>query len=330
MRDTPSILVSSAGRRNQLMDCFRGAARKLGMNIRILAADMNPAMSPACHAADAAFTVPRCTAPDFHEQIRGICRAEDVRLIIPTIDTELPGYASEQAAYAGIGARLAISSPEVVSLARDKMRFHEFLVANNLPSPRTGEAIALNGASLAALPWPCVFKPRDGSRSLGLLRANGPRDVPPEIIKDPRYIWQERWVGREFTIHFFINQQGDPASGVIPCERIEVRDGEVSKGATRRIPALETAVRTLATALGKHKAYGPHCAQGIVRDDGKIALFEMNARFGGGYPLADDASATPFTRLLLQDAFGIRQDASNDWHPNRIMLRHDTAHFFDE
>jgi carbamoyl-phosphate synthase large subunit len=160
---------------------------------------------------------------------------------------------------------------------------------------------------------------------VGIIRAGGPDEVPGTVLNE-KYLWQECWCGKEFTINFFIGADGR-CKCVIPYERVEVRDGEIAKGVTRRLPALEAEVWRMAERLGALGAYGAHCAQAIVRADGEFVIFELNARFGGGYPLADNAGAT-FSRWLLEDAFGFPSTVGNGWAAGRVMLRYDDAYFY--
>src|SRR5688500_8356287 len=119
MRDAVTILFTSAGRRNQLIDCFREDAVRLGVRLRILAADFRPQLSSACWQADGSFEVAECNSPEYVPALAEICRREQVRLIVPTIDTELPVFSTHQGLFDEAGARVLISSPEVVMLARD-------------------------------------------------------------------------------------------------------------------------------------------------------------------------------------------------------------------
>jgi carbamoyl-phosphate synthase large subunit len=60
-----------------------------------------------------------------------------------------------------------------------------------------------------------------------------------------------------------------------------------------------------------------------------VAILEINARFGGGYPLAHRAGA-PFTQWLLEEATDRSSSAHDDWRPGVTMLRYDEAIFIDE
>ena len=120
MRTSLIALISSAGRRVELLNCFREDAAALGMRLELVATDMNPAMSAACQMADRPFQVPRVTDPEFIPRMLELCTQERVALVVPTIDTELQVLAANHARFSAIGARVAISSPEVVRLARNK------------------------------------------------------------------------------------------------------------------------------------------------------------------------------------------------------------------
>jgi carbamoyl-phosphate synthase large subunit len=71
---------------------------------------------------------------------------------------------------------------------------------------------------------------------------------------------------------------------------------------------------------------GPLCYQAIIEADGHAKVFEINARFGGGYPHADYAGAC-FAQWLLEECAGLPSTASNDWLEGVAMLRFDSAIF---
>jgi carbamoyl-phosphate synthase large subunit len=55
-------------------------------------------------------------------------------------------------------------------------------------------------------------------------------------------------------------------------------------------------------------------------------VFEINARFGGGYPLAHQAGAT-FSQWLLEEVAGLPATANDRWQDGVLMLRYDSAVF---
>ena len=63
-----------------------------------------------------------------------------------------------------------------------------------------------------------------------------------------------------------------------------------------------------------------------MRPDGSAGIFEVNARFGGGYPLAHEAGAH-FTQWLLEEVAGLPSTASARWEEGGLLLRYDAAFF---
>ena len=68
------------------------------------------------------------------------------------------------------------------------------------------------------------------------------------------------------------------------------------------------------------------CFQGIMDEKGAFKVFEINGRFGGGYPICDKAGGA-FVRWLLQKLLGISPDYHNNWKSGLKMLRYDAAVF---
>src|SRR5205085_557825 len=156
-----NILISSAGRRVGLMNCFRESLSKLGILGRIIAVDTTP-YSAAVQLADDFYLVPRCTDSNFIPEVQQICEQEEVHLVVPTIDTELPAYAAARERFRKHGTEIAISSLETVAICYNKVLTHQWLVAQGLPVPRQAapEAVLANWRDWTL---PLIIKPIDGS-----------------------------------------------------------------------------------------------------------------------------------------------------------------------
>jgi carbamoyl-phosphate synthase large subunit len=318
-----NLLVTSAGRRNQLIACFREDAAQLALPLRVLAVDHYPESSPACLQADARFAVPHCTDAGYAPRLLDLCAKHEVGLLVPTIDPELRVLSAHREAFAAIGTHVVVSAPEVVALCQHKQRSAERLAAAGIATPKTlGLADYLRDP--AQLRDPVIAKPNGGSASLGIVRPGHPGEL---AALDPRgYIVQELWQGREYTVNVFFDRTGHLHCAV-PHERLEVRAGEVSKGVTRRLASLAKVAWQLPELLPG--ASGPLCFQAIVTASGETVVFEINARFGGGYPLAHRAGAR-MSQWLLEEAAGLPLSAHDDWREGVTMLRYDTAIFVDE
>jgi carbamoyl-phosphate synthase large subunit len=306
----------------ELINCFREDARDLAINLRVIATDVVPSMSAACQVADAAYAVPRCVEPAFIPRMLELCSAEKVSLVVPTIDTELLVLAEAQERLGSIGTRVLVPSVETVQIARDKLRTVEFLAQHRIPVPRSVPAEQLLNQP-DFLRFPVLLKPYDGSSSIGVQSADSAESLERLGLDFHGYLAQEKWIGREYTINQFYDRDGRLRASV-PHLRSEVRAGEVSKGVTERHPLLMAMAEKIGTVLPGPR--GVLCFQAIVNETGEAIVFEINARFGGGYPLAHRAGAR-FSRWLLEEVSGIPVTANDKWRAGLTMLRYDAAVF---
>ncbi|MEI3855807.1 MULTISPECIES: ATP-grasp domain-containing protein [Ensifer] len=314
------ILISSAGRRVELIHCFRAAAERLDLTLRVIACDQRPDLSAACHAADRAFAVPGCLDEDFIDAVFGICRAENVDLVVPTIDPELLPFSLNARRFAEAGTRVHVSPPEVVKTARDKLRTMQTLGGAGIPVPQT-DTLENAREAIADWSWPVFAKPRSGSASRSISVVHGPAALPQGRVEP--MIVQEYLRGPEYTINLFVDVSGVVRS-CIAHERLAVRAGEVEKGRTVRLPTLPELARGMAQALPD--ARGALCIQAIDDATRGLRIIELNARFGGGYPLADRAGAC-FAQWLLEEVAALPLSANDDWRDGVLMLRYDAAFF---
>lgn len=318
---TVRLLLTCAGRRVGLMQCFQHEAQNLGIKLEVIACDLDPRLSPACRLADIMLPLPPVTDPSYVDEIIRICVRHKITMVVPTIDPELLPLSLARERFAAVGTDLVISSPALVELARDKLATARFLAAHGVPAPKTDHLEAARAAP-NEWRWPLMVKPRHGSASRGIAVAASPKALPTDV-EEP-FVAQELLEGAEYTVNMFFDREGQLRAAV-PHQRIRVRAGEVEKGTTCRHPVLHDIAQTLARALPGPR--GSLCFQAIISDNGAVGVFEINARFGGGYPLADAAGAR-FAKWLLEEQAGLPSTAGNDsWRDNLTMLRYDAALF---
>lgn len=299
-----------------MIAAVRDALEKLDLDWRIVAADANPELSAACHAADSRHRLPLIGSGDYVDSLLDICREEHVRLVIPTIDTELAKLSASANAFADANVRVNIGGPEFVAIARDKRLTAERLGVIGVATPRTFGLDEIE----AGLDFPLIAKPPGGSSSAGIARYRSIDDYhrsPPQ----PGDMLQELLEGPEYTVNVFCSVDGTFRCAV-PHQRLEVRAGEVSKALTERRADLTAVAQKIAALPG---ARGVFCFQAILTREGPV-VFEINARFGGGYPVAHHAGAT-FTRWLLEEVTGAPSTASDEWQDGLLCLRYDAEVF---
>ena len=316
-----NVLISSAGRRVGLLACVRESISKQSRAGTVFAVDAG-ASAPATFLADGASSVVRCTSLHFAESVLELCKLRDISLVIPTIDTELPAYASARARFAEVGVTVSVSSEQTVAICCNKIKTHKWLTDNGFPTVRQTD---FHSALLQSSEWPVPFivKPYNGSASTGVRQIRTRLELAAVAEMSDDLIAQELATGREYTVNVYVDRSGRCLCAV-PHWRMEVRAGEVSKGITVKDRRLMDLAKSVAEALPG--AYGPLNIQCFMSDSGKIQIIEINARFGGGYPLAHRAGAR-FTDWLLDEMEGKVLSPFEDWTDDLAMLRYDEAVF---
>ncbi len=318
---TATVLVSSVGRRSQLVECFREAFRELGVSGRVIGVDVDPERAPAGHLVDKCYRVPHCSSPEFIHELLRISREECVSLIVPTIDPELIVYANARRLFLRQAITVAISDPQTIEIACDKTETNEWLLNNGFSTVRqdTVQDVLANKWKWA---FPLIMKPRFGSASMGVTKITSFNPLEELAENKTDYIVQEFARGAEYTINVFV--EDGRCVCAVPHRRIESRAGEVSKGLTSRNANLIKLGTEIAEKLpGARGALNVQC---FVDSGGNSKVIEINARFGGGFPLANRAGAK-FPRWMLESLLRLHSTASGDWEDNLLMLRYDSAIF---
>lgn len=318
------VLVSCAGRRVTLIHLLRNSLRELSLEGNVYAADLN-FLSSACQASDGMFHAPLFSSGTFIDDMLELCEREKIRLIVPTIDTELKLYAQNRQRFADIGTMINISAPETIEISSDKAATNAWMKAHGHPVPKQA-SIAQVLASPGDWPCPLIVKPARGSSSVGLCQVTDHDEL--SLIENPEQkVVETVATGHEYTIDVYIDRHGMPRCSV-PRKRLETRGGEVSKGVTVRHKRLQDLAEAIAAELPG--AFGMINIQIFFDEKTEaMAVIEINARFGGGYPLTQEAGAT-CTTWLIEDCLGLEVSAKpDDWRDGLVMLRYDEAIFVD-
>jgi carbamoyl-phosphate synthase large subunit len=84
-----NVLITSAGQRVALVRAFSIELKKRFPEAKVFTTDMVPELSAACNVSDKYFKVKRVTDPSYIDDLITICKNQDIKMIVPTIDTEL-------------------------------------------------------------------------------------------------------------------------------------------------------------------------------------------------------------------------------------------------
>jgi carbamoyl-phosphate synthase large subunit len=172
-------------------------------------------------------------------------------------------------------------------------------------------------------PTPWFAKERCGGGSVGtrwVRTAAELKELPFGMIL------QQRLTGNEYTINCYVDHSGK-CRAVVPHERWETIDGEVSYGITVKNRALMDLGARLAENLPG--AYGPLNFQ-VFHDPSKgpisektVSFTDLNPRIGGGYPLCH-AAGGEFVKWIALEAHGEPlPDSAGVWEDGVIIDRRD-------
>lgn len=316
-----TLLFACVGRRVELLEAFRRAAHRLGIDLRIIGADASPT-APAAHLCDLSVRVPRAGDDDYIPALLDIVRQHRVDLLIPLIDSDLPVLSLSRERFAECGCEVLISSPEAVGICRDKMATYQFLIRYHLPTPETWLYDARRHEQYRSFPY--FLKPRYGSAAESNFLVHTSDELRVLASRVPEPIIQTYIEGTEHTLDVYVCPRGQVRC-VVPRRRLAVRGGEVSKSQIVRDPAVIDVGRRVAQHLTG--ARGVITIQCMVRPDGDVRVIEINPRLGGGVPLAIFAGAD-FPLWLLQEHIGQTPDYRDDAYTDGVqMLRFDQSIF---
>src|SRR5436853_2780170 len=84
-----NVLITSAGRRVSLVQSFMIELKKYDSVNFVFASDQFPELSAACRVADRFFKTVSLQDKNYVPELLQLCLDHHVKLVIPTIDTEL-------------------------------------------------------------------------------------------------------------------------------------------------------------------------------------------------------------------------------------------------
>lgn len=317
-----NVLILSAGRRVELVNCFKHAAKELDIIGSVLAVDCSQT-APALYFADKGIMLPRIKSGDYVEAIIDICKKEAVSLIVPTIDTELLLLAEQKERIEReAGTRVLVSDIEMIKICRNKVVTQRFMEENGflMPSMITKEQLS----EPQKLRFPLFMKPVDGSSSIDAFKAHDERELKTYLQMIDQPIIQEYLEGEEYTVDAFLDFESHIIS-IVPRVRIATRSGEISKGRIVKDREIIEDVKRLLSVL---KPIG-HITIQCKKTERGVAYIEINPRFGGGAPMSIMAGADSCSnlyRLLLGENLAYNED----YRADVTFLRFDSCIMLDE
>lgn len=309
-----TLLLTSVGRRVELVRHFLQYVDDNPGKLRVLATEIDPHSPAAQVMGDAVRIVPRTDDPSYVSTIVDLCRNEQVDVVLPLIDPDI--------SVLGVIAEVPLASvgPDEAEMVSDKWLTYRWLSEHGVPTARTwlpGD----DGPPENELP--VFMKPRLGSGGVDAFAVKTPQALTffTDHIDDP--VVQELLPGPEVTVDVIVGRDGEVLA-TAQRKRLAVRGGEVSRGEIIDDGEITHLVDSVVAAL---KPTGPVTVQGMYDSDNAFRITEINARMGGGLPLAI-AAGVPVIDLLVRSFAGDAPRRHEGVDVGLHMVRFDESFFY--
>lgn len=285
-----NVLLSTVGQRGYMARYFR---EELPTGSAVIGSGNSP-HTPGFWSCDRSVLLPSIPDPTYLDRLVNAVTANDVRAVFTFSDMDLGRLAEVRSGLEELGVAPFFPGPEQATISLDKVRTHEFVTQLGLSSPPTTTTVE------EALAWgpPLFIKPRFGSASNDVFMARTRDEIRFFMVYRPDMIAQYVVEGTEVNAEICCDLAGTPIRACL-WRKHESRGGETLMAET----IIDEAVLGMAIDLAtKLRIPGPMDMDLIVVNGASVVI-EINARFGGGYPISHLAGAN-FVQALVAVAEG--------------------------
>jgi carbamoyl-phosphate synthase large subunit len=262
-------------------------------------------------------------SPDYVPELVNLCRDENVDVVFPGTDVELPKLAAGKEMFKSCGAKVIISPYKTVGTCRDKWLTYMHLVEKLPVVPSALGEVDLKGAlNLTGLP--AVLKPRVGWGSRVVYKVDSASEAKVLIKKVSEPVFQTWLEGDEYTVDCLADKKGRIVCAV-PRLRLKIFSGVSFEGITVKNQKLIELASRIAEEL---RFWGPFNFQAKLVN-GEPFVFEINPRFSGGGILTVKAGAN-IPLLSVQEACGLPIPRKVDFEEDVAFSRYFKEVFFKE
>lgn len=303
MNTKEKILVTGAGG-----DSGLGTIRILkDSGFYVHACDGNKFSSGLLFADDYSIIPYAAQKEEFLEDIQAILLREEIDIVFPNVDEELPIFAEYKNE---LDAKIVISPIESIKLCQDKAHLLDVL-KNEIDIPKSymeGDA------------FPLIVRPRvsRGSRNIHFAKNKRELDFFKYYIRSQHLkpLIQEYLPGREYTVDVLCDFSGNLVT-MLPRERIATKGGICSIGKVVRERRFDILVEKILNVM---EFRGPINIQFKEDANGILKLLEINPRCSGGLPITYSGGLNiPLLTIKLLNRVCIESDELN--YKEKIVFR---------
>ena len=277
---------------------LKSMRQRWGQDVRVVAADINPAHLVAATALAQAFErVPLVTEEQFISHLVEALARHEVDTYVPILDEEIV-LAAELRDAKTLPASLVTLAPSVdaARLCLDKLAGGAWLIAHGIPTPAT-----MLPSQATWPPQGLILKPRYGRGSVGVRILRGKSELTEAAACDDSVVAQELCRSPEVTIDAFRSRDRTLFRAVCR-ERLEVKAGVCTKARVFEDDTLADFAKTISDGLD---LVGTFCMQ-LMRNwsDETWLVTDINPRPGAGTAMSM-AVGVDFLSAMLADAWGL-------------------------
>lgn len=313
-----NILITSCGRRTQLIKYFKNEFKGIG-NVVVTDCDE---LAPALYFADKFYITKRINDTNYINDIIEICKKEEIKGIMSLIDPELSLLAKNKKKFKEIGVELIGSDYETTELCFDKYEFFKFLNENNFKCAKTYISLEdfKKDYNDGKISFPVFIKPRTGSASLGINKVDFMEHLELLYKLFPNMIIQEFIPGQEYGVDCYIDLLSSEVISIFAKKKIRMRSGETDKAVSIKNEKLFNVIEELVRKLNLRGTVDID----VFESDGEWIISEINPRFGGGHLLAYKCKEN-YPKFILNNLNNDINDKQIGKYKSGVcMIKHDT------
>jgi carbamoyl-phosphate synthase large subunit len=258
--------------------------RAAGHSTRVFGVDRSD-QSPGPYLCDAFRKKPPVeeSSREYLDFWREFISFHSIDLILPGIESDVLFFNEHRSEISAAGSRLAINTPELISLCADKWAFGETLAAHGLPRIPTTLTTNWQEAQVALGAPPLILKPRSGNGSRGIARVFDEQDFDYWRAKAGHNWMLQRLIGtddEEYTVGAFGLGNGFAISPIVFRRRLS------AAGSTQSAEVIhdESILAATAQICLAFEPVGPTNLQ-FRKHEGECYLLEINPRFSSSASL---------------------------------------------
>lgn len=310
-----NILITSVGRRVSLVKAFKHELAKIYPGGSVFVTDCDPSLSAGAQVADKVFETTTVNKSGYINNLITICLENNIGLLIPTIDSELKILAKNKSLFENNGIDLVLSNESFVNICDNKLITQQFFKTLNVDTAKCYDKNDFK--------TPIYIKPVHGSSSVDNYIIKNQDQISKYHLKNDFlhfFEYLDHDLYDEYSCDLYYDKKG-VLKCAIPRIRIETRGGEVTKGLTKKDYVKKFVDLHFSKLEG---ARGCITLQVFYNKKENILKgIEINARFGGGFPLSYLAGGN-YPKWIIEEYFLNKEITYyNDWEEDLLMLRYD-------